>query len=188
MSTTIDRVRELVEPIVRDLDATLYDVELSGGVLRISLERDAGLDMAVLTEATRRISAELDRDDPLPGRYTLEVSSPGLERPLRTETHFAGAVGELVKVKTRPGVEGDRRVEGELIDVADGVITVRNAHGEERRLALDEVERATTHVDWAPAPKPGKPGAAKQQKQKPTASSKTAQSPDRSNPRSEGTS
>jgi len=157
--STTERVRELIEPLVRDLGASIYDVEHSSGVLRISLQRAEGLDMGVLTEATRRISAELDVADPLPGRYTLEVSSPGLERPLRTAEHFAGAVGEQVKVKTRPGVEGDRRVDGELVAAEADSVTVRTADGVERRLALRDIERARTHVDWTPPPKPGSPGS-----------------------------
>lgn len=154
MSTT-DRVRELVEPLVSDLGAVVYDVEQSGGVLRVSLDRPGGIDMAAITEATRRISAELDAADLVQGSYTLEVSSPGLERPLRTPAHFAGAVGERVKIKTRPGVDGDRRVDGELVDAEGDRVTVRSADGTERELSLADIDRAHTHVEWTPPPKPG---------------------------------
>ena len=185
MSTTTERVRQLVEPLVADLGATVYDVEHSGGVLRILLQRAEGLDMSVLTRATRAISAELDAADPLPGSYTLEVSSPGLERPLRTPEHYRGAVGEQVKLKLRAGVEGDRRLEGELVAVSEQDVTVRTDQGE-RSVALSDVDRARTHVEWAPPPKPGAPGSSskKKQQQSPSGSS----TPPSSIPQSEATS
>lgn len=161
MTTTADKVRDLAASLVADLGASVYDVEQAGAVLRISLERPEGLDMSVLTEATRRISAELDSVDLVPGPYTLEVSSPGLERPLRTPAHFAGAVGERVKVKTRPGVEGDRRVEGRLTAASGESVTVTTDDGAERVLGLGDIERANTHVDWSPPPKPGSKGSSR---------------------------
>jgi ribosome maturation factor RimP len=170
MSTTTERVRELVEPLVADLGATVYDVEHAGGVLRILLQRAEGLDMSVITSATRAISAALDAADPLPGSYTLEVSSPGLDRPLRTIEHYRGAIGEQVKLKLSAGVEGDRRVEGELVAASDGEVTVRAEQGD-RVVAVADVERARTHLEWTPPPKPGAPGSA---------SSKKKQSPQRS--------
>lgn len=180
MSTTTERVRQLVEPLVADLGATVYDVEHAGGVLRILLQRSEGLDMAVLTQATRAISAELDAADPLPGSYTLEVSSPGLERPLRTVEHYRGAVGEQVRLKLRAGVEGDRRLDGELVAVSDQDVTVRTDSGD-RTVAVSDVERARTHVEWAPPPKPGAPGSSSSKKSSTKKSSpkKQQQSPQR---------
>ncbi len=158
MSTTTERVRQLVEPLVADLGATVYDVEHAGGTLRILLQRAEGLDMSVITTATRAISAALDAADPLPGSYTLVVSSPGLERPLRTVEHYRGAVGEQVRLKLRAGVEGDRRVDGELVAVSDSDVTVRTDDGD-RTVSVADVERARTHLEWAPPPKPGAPGS-----------------------------
>lgn len=157
MSPTTDRIRDLVAPIVAELELSVYDIEHTGGVLRISLFRPGGVDLGSITEATRRISAELDAADPIPTRYTLEVSSPGLERTLRTAEHFSGAVGESVKIKVRKDVEGERRVEGELVGVDESHITLREAGGEPVRVALADIERARTHVDWSPPPKPGGP-------------------------------
>jgi ribosome maturation factor RimP len=82
------------------------------------------------------------------------VSSPGLERPLRTPDHFRRFAGSKVSVKTRPGVEGDRRVEGILTDVDDHGFSVN-----ERRLSYDDVEKARTVFEWGPPPKPGKVGS-----------------------------
>lgn len=164
MSAT-DRVRELVVPVLDERELDLYDVEQAGPVLRVVVDAPAGtgLDLDVVADATRAISRLLDEVDPIPGRYTLEVTSPGLERTLRTPAHFARAVGEKVKVKTSPSVDdGDRRVEG-VLEAADPVgIAVRTGAGDTgdsgeaavRRLRYEDIVRARTVFDWGPDPKP----------------------------------
>lgn len=155
MSAIEQRVRELVVPLIDDPDTELYDVEYTGGVLRIVLDRPGGIDMGTITAVTRAVSAALDAADPLPSAYTLEVSSPGLERTLRTPAHFAGAVGTTVKLKLRPGIEGDRRLQGELSAADEQTVTVTDERGTARVVRLDDVTRANVHVDWSPPPKPG---------------------------------
>jgi ribosome maturation factor RimP len=159
MSTT-DRVRELVEPVVADLGIELVDVELTGGTLRVTVDRQGGLDLDVIATATRAVSRLLDEHDPVPGRYTLEVSSPGLERRLRTPDHFVRAIGAEVTVKTRTEIDGERRFRGTLVAADDAGITVRLADDAgdagERTLAHDQIEKARTVFDWGPAPKPGR--------------------------------
>lgn len=154
--TAIDRIRDAVLPIVGDLDAELYDLELSGSSLRITLDRPGGISLDTIAEATRQVSAELDLIDPIDGRYTLEVSSPGLERTLRTAAHWRRAVGELVKVKLRVEVEGQRRFEGIVSDADETscTLTVEN-RGEPLVIDLDTIERGRTCFEWGPSPKPG---------------------------------
>ena len=96
------------------------------GCCESTVERSDGtsIDIDAIAEATRIVSRELDVHDPIPSRYTLEVSSPGLERPLRTPAHFLRAVGQQVAVRTNPGVEGDRRVTGLLTTADDTGIVV----------------------------------------------------------------
>lgn len=147
---TTEVVEQVVTPLLEPRDLRLYDVELAGGIVRVVVERPGGVDLEMLGELTRAVSAALDAADPLPGRYTLEVSSPGLERTLRRPSHFAGAVGTRVRIKTRPGTEGDRRVEGELVAVDGDRLTVRTEH-EDRMLALSDIERARTVFEWGPA-------------------------------------
>jgi len=152
------RVAELVEPLVSARGADLYDVVLGGATLQILVGGDLDLDQ--LAELTREISAVLDDDDPMPDRYTLEVSSPGLERALRTPRHFAGAVGEQVKIKTVPGVE-PRRLQGTVVTADDDGVVVA-AGDVEHRLAYAEVERARTVFEWGPPPKSGSPSKSHQ--------------------------
>ena len=109
-------------------------------------------------DVNRAISAALDRDDPLPGgRYTLEVTSPGVERPLRTPEQFQRFVGSDVSVKTRPGTDGERRVAGRLTH-ADGsgvVIVGPDLPEEGRPIAYADIERARTTFAWGPT-EPGR--------------------------------
>lgn len=186
MSSIADRVAALVVPLLELLPTDpagapgvqLYDVEYEGGVLRIVLDRPGGLDVGLLAEATRSISVALDDADPIESSYTLEVSSPGIERRLRTATHFAAAVGEQVQLKVRPGSDGDRRAQGELISADDTTIVLRDAEGAERRVAIADITRANVHKDWSPPPKPGarKGGAAKPSTNEPTTNEPTTRS------------
>jgi ribosome maturation factor RimP len=161
---TTSRVRLLIEPLVDEAGVSIYDFEYAGGVLRLTVDRPGGVDIGTIGKLTRDISRMLDEEDPMPGQYTLEVSSPGLERALRTPEHFAGAVGSLVAIKTKPGVEGDRRVKGTLTAADDQFATIAPSDGDPtpRVIAIADIERARTIFEWGPAPKPGagsKPGA-----------------------------
>jgi ribosome maturation factor RimP len=156
MATT-DRVAAIVAPLADERGLELYDVEQHQSSLRVLVNREGGIDIDALTELSRAVSRVLDEVDPVAGKYTLEVSSPGLERPLRRPDHFAGAVGERITLKTVPGTEGERRVTGTLVAADDEGITVHpddGPDGEDRRLTFDEVMGARTLFDWGPQGKP----------------------------------
>jgi ribosome maturation factor RimP len=161
--SVVDRVRELVAPLLAAEGLELFDVEYAGGRLVVLADRPGGVDLDALTRATRGISAELDRADPIPGgRYILEVSSPGLERRLRTPAHFQRYVGSDVSIKTVATAEGDRRIKGRLDDADDLGVSIAG-----RRILYPDIERAQTIFDWGPAPKPGKVGS-RSPKEKPS--------------------
>jgi ribosome maturation factor RimP len=153
-----EEVAGLVAPLLADLGLSLYDCEHHGGTVRVTVDRPGGVDLETLSLATRVVSRELDHADPIPGRYTLEVTSPGLERALRTPAHFRASLGATVSVRTRPGIE-PRRVQGMLREADDDGIVVVAAEGDlaEVRLAYADVERARTVFTWGGAPKPGGP-------------------------------
>jgi ribosome maturation factor RimP len=162
MPTVAERVADAVAPVLDERGLLLHDLEHSGTSIRVVIDRadvedGRGLDVDALAAATRAISRLLDELDPIDGHYTLEVSSPGLERPLRTPAHFARAVGADVSVKTRPGSDGERRVEGTVQSADDDGFTLTLADGGTRRIRYDEVEKARTTFAWGPAPKPGGP-------------------------------
>jgi len=146
-----DRVRELIEPSLIAKGLEVVDVEQRANVLRVSIDTPDGVDLDAISTATHLVSAELDRHDVVPGRYVLEVSSPGVERPLRTPAHFRRFVGTPVAVRTVAGTEGDRRVQGTLDEADDDGVMVAG-----RRLAYAEIDRAHTVFVWGPSPRPGK--------------------------------
>ncbi len=155
-----DELYRLVAPAVTASGLELVDVELRSGILTVTVDGPDGVDLDALTRANRAVSTVLDEADPIPGRYSLEVSSPGVERTLRRPDHFRRAIGEVVAVKTRPQVPGERRVRGVLTSADDDGFTVRtgDGHDGELRLAYGDVDRVRTVFEWGPAPKPGRAG------------------------------
>lgn len=149
----VEEVRELVTPIVEAESVHLYDVEHNGGVLRVLVDAEGGVGIDDLKRISRAVSRQLDETDPMPGRYTLEVSSPGLERPLRTPEHFRRAVGENIKVKTMPSRDGARRLSGTLLSADDAGFDLQTDQ-DRCRLSYDQVSRARTVFDWGPTPPP----------------------------------
>ncbi|NCZ69726.1 MAG: ribosome maturation factor RimP, partial [Actinobacteria bacterium] len=109
-----ERVRVLVLPILDDLGLELYDLEYAGGMVKVTIDTPpgspGGIDVDQLARATRLISRDLDHADPIPGQYTLEVSSPGLERNLRLPRHFQREIGKQVAVRLTNVVNGERRL------------------------------------------------------------------------------
>jgi ribosome maturation factor RimP len=177
----IQRVRELVEPIAGDLGLDVYDIEQRGATLRITLDTrpgsPGGIDLEQLALATRLISRELDHTDPVPGRYTLEVTSPGVERNLRTPAHFQREVGKTVNVRLANVESEQRRIEGLLVAADDRTATIRvDRDGEsvDQVIELVTIDRARTVFVWGPQPKPGKPGGRKAGAAKPRADAKRA--------------
>jgi len=88
----VDDLFAALQPGVAASGLELVDVVFASGVLQVTVDREGGVDLDTLTEASRIVSSLLDDLDPVPGRYSLEVSSPGIERTLRTPAHFAGAL------------------------------------------------------------------------------------------------
>ncbi len=153
---TAEEIRSLVAPLVEAEGLELYDVEDAGGVLRVLVDRPGGIDLDAVAAATRLVSDAIDEADALAGPTTLEVSSPGLERPLRTPEHFARAIGAQIHVKTVSASVGERRFEGTLVDTDDESITVEADSGV-RALGYGEIERARTVFEWGGQPRPGGP-------------------------------
>lgn len=173
-SPVADTVHELLADPIATAGGELVDVEWTGGTLRLVVDADGGITTERLAEVNRLVSPLLDQHDPIPGRYLLEVSSPGVERPLRRPDHFRRAVGEQVIVKLESWSE-IRRVRGELLSADDDGISVAAveidgvdlSETETHILAHDTIAKARTHFDWGPTPKKGgKSQKSKSSKQK----------------------
>jgi ribosome maturation factor RimP len=159
MATMSQRIETFARSVTTDLDLDLYDFEFTGGVIKITIDKPGGVDLSHITEVTRMVSRELDVIDPVDGAYSLEVSSPGLERLLRRPDHFTRIIGWEVSVKTKAFVEGDRRVRGILVAADETGCTLRLDNLSDRTISYDDIEKARTVFDWGPRPKPGSPEA-----------------------------
>ena len=142
--------RRLLEPGVGALGFEFVDAELVGGnhhaTLRVYIDNPKGVDVDDCAAVSRQLSALLDVEDPLPGGYALEVSSPGLDRPLVTPAHFRRFAGEMIKVKLARPLAGRRKITGRLTQAADDHVVVE-AEGvggatEKFTLAYADIERA----------------------------------------------
>jgi len=149
-----DELLDMVAPLVDALGLELVEAEIRPGVVRVVVDREGGVDLDAISGATREISSFLDRNDPMPGRrYTLEVSSPGLERPLKTPAQFSRAVGEEVTLRTMPSAGLERRLRGRLesADHEGVVLTGNGLPVGGSRIAYADIERARTVFEWGAA-------------------------------------
>ncbi|MGA9222733.1 MAG: ribosome maturation factor RimP, partial [Pseudomonas graminis] len=132
----------------------VWDVAFRGeggrSVLRVTVHRDGGVDLDTIAEVSERLSRRLDLEDFGPKGYQLEVSSPGLERPLRTPRHFERSVGERVKVTTAVPVEGRNVLEGALVS-ADAEAIMLASEGGELRVPYADIASARTVFEWGTA-------------------------------------
>lgn len=171
-SPAIARVTALVAPILADLDLDLYDLDFGAGLLKITIDKPGGVDLEVISLATRLIRREFEHSDPVPGEYTLEVSSPGIERSLRRPDHYTRVIGATVNVRLRDVTNEARRIQGILVAADDLGITVRSdeAPHADRTVTYDQIDRARTVFVWGAADKPKGPakGQAKGQAKGPT--------------------
>jgi ribosome maturation factor RimP len=150
-------VRAAAEPVLSSLGLELVDVDVTGSgrarTVRLTVDRDGGIDLDALAEANGPVSDALDGLDALSGPYNLELSSPGVERPLRRPADFRRFVGTTVSVKSHDPVSGARRHRGLLAAADDGGISLE-VDGEHRRFSYDAIASARTVFEWGPAPKP----------------------------------
>ena len=152
---------ELLAPVVADLGLECLGVEYSpshgNSLVRVYIDApDRAVTVDDCEAASRQISATLDVNDPVQGRYTLEVSSPGLDRPLFTPEQFARFVGQSTKLEVNLPINGRRRFQGPIRAV-EGSTIVLDQDGTEVRIAHENVHKAKLVPDFGePAAKPGK--------------------------------
>lgn len=136
---------ELVEPVVTGLGLELWglDMRVQGHqkTLCVYIEREAGVSVDDCEAVSRQLSSLFDVEDPISGEYTLEVSSPGLDRPLFKIEHFASYVGETVKIKLRQAFDGRRNYRGLLRAVENDEVYVE-VDGHEYILPIEAIEKA----------------------------------------------
>ncbi len=143
------KVREVVTAPVEGAGYELVDVEWKheqgGWVIRIFIDSPKGVSHEDCEQVSRQVSATLDVHDVVPHAYNLEVSSPGLNRPLRTSEHFRRFVGQKARVKLKDGLEGRRNFAGRIV-AAEGTAVTIEVDGKEYTLPLADVEKA--NLEW----------------------------------------
>jgi ribosome maturation factor RimP len=142
---TGDELANLLEPAIERLGYELVDLEArlagKGGLVRLYIDKPDGIDLDDCEKVSLAVSALLDVEDPIPGNYNLEVSSPGLDRKLTKVEHFQRFEGETVKVQMRFPIEGRRRFRGTLVSSDEENIVVE-VDGESHSLPLKTIDTA----------------------------------------------
>lgn len=169
-----ERLVHVIEPVVRVHGAELVDVELkneNGWVLRVYVEKlgasaermstkQAAIDLELCSNIARDLSPALDVADPVPHRYNLEVSSPGVERPLKKAADYQRFAGEKAKLRLKSPVDGQKVLVGLLGPVEDGTLAVSDG-SKTWNVPLEDVVSAHLVFELAPTPKKGPRGKKK---------------------------
>jgi ribosome maturation factor RimP len=141
-----ERLIALVEPVLERQGYELVDLEYAPGrpqaVVRLFIDAPAGIGVEDCTTASREVSDLLDAEDPIPNAYTLEVSSPGFDRVLRTQAHFGRFVGERVHVELKEPRAGRRRYTGKLLTVDDSGIALEVEEEQQVSVKFEEIGKA----------------------------------------------
>jgi len=121
--------------------------EPGGHLLRLYIDKDGGVTLDDCAAMSRQISAQLDVEDPIEGRYTLEVSSPGLDRPLFSEHDYARFAGRRIRLSTRVPLEGRRNFQGRLEGIVDGTVTMTLEGGQRVAIPREQVAGARLEIE-----------------------------------------
>ncbi|MFC1589466.1 ribosome maturation factor RimP [Pseudomonadota bacterium] len=151
MARSVSHLWELFEPVVQGMGYELIEIEYQPnpnyGVLRLYIDKDSGIEVDDCSAVSRQISAILDVEDPVPGKFNLEVSSPGMDRPLRRLEDFQRFVGEEVKVKTGMPFDGQRNFKGLLNGIEDDLVIIE-CENKEVRLPVTAIDKARLVPDF----------------------------------------
>ena len=149
----LEEVRDLAEAVARRRRLDLWDVELGGqpgrSILKVYVTApDGGPDLDTVAEVSEEISRGLDLKDPIPGTYTLEVSTPGLERNLRRSEHFVSSIGEKVSIKTKERLfNNSHRIDGTIKSAGADFVEL-DVEGTDVSIPLDQIKSARTVFEW----------------------------------------
>ncbi|SNZ12953.1 ribosome maturation factor RimP [Hydrogenobacter hydrogenophilus] len=147
----VQKVKELVEPIVKSMGFRLFDVEFKperGWVLRVILDKEGGITISDCEEVSKRLSSLLDVEDIIPTSYILEVSSPGLTRELTKPEHYEFFKGRLIRVVLRAPLEGKREFKGYISDVKEGILQLKEREsGQLLHIPFSAIAKANLEIE-----------------------------------------
>ena len=146
VNSSVALVTELIDTTIQVLGLDLWGVELlqqgKYSLLRIYIEREEGVTIEDCEKVSRQVSALLDVEDPIAGEYTLEVSSPGMDRPLFSIEHYSKYVGSEVDLKLRRPINGRRKFKGQIIKISGDIVGLL-VEGSEYSLEFSDIEKAS---------------------------------------------
>jgi ribosome maturation factor RimP len=147
----ISNIKELLEPILIDKNIGLFDIEVKGlggrGVLRVFIDKEEGVTIDDCTKVSRELGTLLDVHDVIPGSYNLEVSSPGLTRPLKKPGDYIRFKGKTVKIKTIEDIENKKVFIGKLLGFIDETVSIET-EGVEYLIPYNNIEKANLELDF----------------------------------------
>ena len=154
MDATLTRVWQLAASLVEGERMEIVDIEFrhegtrGGRVLRLYLDKEGGPSVDDLTRVSRQLSELLDAEDTIDGTYTLEVSSPGINRPLKKPAHFERFIGKRIRVRTRDLIDGRRSFLGILGEVVDDSV-ILTQEGKRYQIPFSMIEKSNYDHDWS---------------------------------------
>ena len=141
----------MIEPIINDLGIDLVDIDLKKmgkkALLRVYIDTDAGVNIDACEQVSREVSATLDVEDPIPYAYVLEVSSPGLDRPLKKPSDFVRFTGNMVRVVTREAIEKQTFFVGTLAEATDREIVLHLPKEKEITITYDNISSSRLEME-----------------------------------------
>ncbi len=146
-----DRIKGLAEPVAEGLGLELVDVvyatEYGKRILRIFIDKPGGVTIDDCSDLSREFSTVLDVEDPIPQSYTLEVSSPGLDRLLTKEKDFLRFAGRKVKIRTKEALDGRKNFKATVTGVENGKVLLKDADGKTWEIMLSNIEKARLEIE-----------------------------------------
>ncbi len=145
------KLLDICEPVITGAGYELVDIvyrrEQHGWVMRVFIDGVGGIDCEDCERVSRELSPVLDVADPVSQAYSLEVSSPGVDRPLRTPEHFRNSIGSVAKVVLGQGLDGRRNFKGELVAVEPETVVI-DVEGQQFRLPVSDIDSARIIPNW----------------------------------------
>lgn len=146
-----DRIRGLAAPVAEGFGLELVDVaftsEFGRRILRVYIDKPGGVTVEDCERVSRELSTVLDVQDPIPQNYNLEISSPGLDRPLKTERDFARFTGRKARIRSKEPLDGRRNFKAVIDAVSDGAISVTDFDGRKFTIAITNIEKAKLEIE-----------------------------------------
>ncbi len=154
MSDAVEQIRQILDPILRSLGLDLWDLEFQKQgpkwLLRVYIDREigGGVTLNDCETVSRDLGTALDVEDIIQHAYTLEVSSPGLDRALTKPEHFIRFEGSVVKIKTFQPINGQKVFRGKLRRLADNIVGIEQESGELLQIALENIAKTSLEVEF----------------------------------------